>query len=243
MSETGALTEAGVRTLQAIVQRHRALATGLSLRAADVREAALAHRQCRCAVDDLVNYAAEQVLPYAAAEEATVYVAARAHHELAGAAAGMVSDHEYLASMLSRLTAATSTTAVLDGAGGLVAVFTSHVAKEETLVLPRLLAERDVDPAKFVARMDELARRNGATGALDLRDLAPPYRQRVVSARFGALRPGSSFTLVNDHDPAPVRHQLESRHTGEVIWEVLQAGPPVWRARIGRVGMGDRTAA
>ncbi len=49
---------------------------------------------------------------------------------------------------------------------------------------------------------------------------------------------GSRFTLVNDHDPEPLRYQLESRHTGEVIWEVLQAGPPVWRARIGRAPCG-----
>ena len=145
--------------------------------------------------------------------------------------------------MLSRLTKASDATASVDGAGGLVAVFTSHVAKEEALVLPRLLGEGDVEPAGFVARMDELARRNGAAGALDLRDLAPQYRQRLVLARFGALRPGSSFALVNDHDPEPVRHQLEVRYTGEVIWEVLQAGPLVWRARIGRAPVGDGTAA
>lgn len=241
MSETGALTEAGVRTLQAIVQRH--LATGLSLRAADVREAALAHRQCRCAVDDLVAFVAGQVLPYAAAEEASIYAAARAHHQLSGAAAGMLSEHEQLASMLSWLTKASDATAAVEGAGGLVAVFTSHVAKEEALVLPRLLGEGTVDPAGFVARMDELARRNGATGSLDLRDLAPPYRQRLVLARFGALRPGCSFALVNDHDPEPLRHHLGARHTGEVTWEVLQAGPPVWRARIGRAPLGDGTAA
>jgi uncharacterized protein (DUF2249 family) len=226
-----------------MVQQHRALAAGLSLRAADVREAALVHRRCRCAVDDLANFVAEQVLPYAAAEEATVYAAARAHHELSGDAAGMLSEHARLASMLSRLTKASDATAAVDGAGGLVAMFTSHVAQEETLVLPRLLAEGEVDPAGFVARMDELARRNGATGTLDLRDLGPQYRQRLVLARFGALRPGSSFALVNDHDPEPVRHQLEARHTGEVIWEVLQTGPPVWRSRIGRAPVGDGTAA
>jgi uncharacterized protein (DUF2249 family) len=42
--------------------------------------------------------------------------------------------------------------------------------------------------------------------------------------------------LVNDHDPRPLRYQFEAQYAGEYTWEYLEAGPAVWRVRIGRVG-------
>jgi uncharacterized protein (DUF2249 family) len=41
--------------------------------------------------------------------------------------------------------------------------------------------------------------------------------------------------LVNDHDPKPLRYQLEAENTGEFSWDYLEQGPEVWRVRIGRV--------
>jgi uncharacterized protein (DUF2249 family) len=42
--------------------------------------------------------------------------------------------------------------------------------------------------------------------------------------------------LVNDHDPKPLRYQLEAEHAGRFTWDYLKAGPDVWRVRIGRGG-------
>ena len=42
--------------------------------------------------------------------------------------------------------------------------------------------------------------------------------------------------LVNDHDPLPLRYQFEAQYAGEFTWDYLEAGPTVWRVRIGRAG-------
>jgi uncharacterized protein (DUF2249 family) len=69
---------------------------------------------------------------------------------------------------------------------------------------------------------------------LDVRDLAPARRHQVIFATYGTLAPGAGFVLVNDHDPKPLRYQFEAEHAGEFTWESLEAGPEVWRVRIGR---------
>ena len=48
------------------------------------------------------------------------------------------------------------------------------------------------------------------------------------------LAPQESFELVNDHDPKPLYYQLEADYSGQFSWDYLEAGPEVWRVRIGR---------
>ena len=71
---------------------------------------------------------------------------------------------------------------------------------------------------------------------LDVRELAPARRHQVIFTAYAALRPAAGFVLVNDHDPKPLRYQLAAEHAGEFTWDYLEAGPGVWRVRIGRVG-------
>ncbi|MGH9105608.1 MAG: DUF2249 domain-containing protein [Acidimicrobiales bacterium] len=235
MGEVAGFTEVGVRTFQAVVRQHRALATGLAHRAADIRGAAVEHRQCAAYLGALVDFVTEQVLPYASVEEDTLYATVHQADQLEGAVAGMVNEHEALASRLSRVAGAADITAAVAGAEGLATSFVSHVAKEEALVLPRLLTGTDVDVTEFVTRMDKLARRNWTALPLDVRGREPAYRQFYALSRFEALALGSTFVLIDDNDPVLVHHQLEARHDGEVGWELLQAGPPLWRARVGRL--------
>lgn len=72
---------------------------------------------------------------------------------------------------------------------------------------------------------------------LDVRPLAPAERHRAIFAAFDRLAPGTGFVLVNDHEPRPVRYQLEAEHPGEFTWADLETGPRVWRVRIGRAGV------
>ncbi len=74
----------------------------------------------------------------------------------------------------------------------------------------------------------------GDDAVLDVRPLAPAQRHEKIFATYGVLGPGTAFVLVNDHDPKPLRYQFEAEHHGEFIWDVLEAGPTVWRVRIGR---------
>ena len=241
MNETMTVTELRVRTLQAVLLRQRALASGLARRAKDIREAAAGQRWAWPRVQDLVDFLAGQVLPYASAEEDTIYAAARSCHQLRDPVIGMVNEHEHLASMSSRLASATRLVAATEQAEALAAAFASHLA-EKTSLLPDLLAQTDIDPAEFVVRMDNLARRSWLTAALDVRGLKSGLRQRVVFERFEGLRPGSSFALVGDTPLAPVRYRLEAKHGDVVTWEVVEAGPPVWRARVGRRPVGGLVA-
>lgn len=76
----------------------------------------------------------------------------------------------------------------------------------------------------------------GAASApeLDVRDLAPAQRHETIFATYQDLTPGRGFVLVNDHDPKPLRYQFEAEHAGQFTWDSIEAGPQVWRVRIGR---------
>ena len=69
---------------------------------------------------------------------------------------------------------------------------------------------------------------------LDVRSLAPAQRHEKIFATYAVLTPGRGFVLVNDHDPKPLRYQFEAQFPGQHTWDYLQAGPELWRVRIGR---------
>lgn len=73
--------------------------------------------------------------------------------------------------------------------------------------------------------------------AIDLRTIAPRERHALVFARFDALQAGQALQLVNDHDPQPLRFQLDDRAFGQFEWAALESGPEVWRVQITRVGI------
>ena len=70
---------------------------------------------------------------------------------------------------------------------------------------------------------------------LDVRTEAPKRRHELIFKTFTDLPVGQAYVLVNDHDPKPLRYQFEAQHAGEYTWDYLEAGPKVWRVRIGRV--------
>jgi uncharacterized protein (DUF2249 family)/iron-sulfur cluster repair protein YtfE (RIC family) len=73
---------------------------------------------------------------------------------------------------------------------------------------------------------------------LDVRELTPARRHSVIFTAYDALAPGAGFVLVNDHDPKPLRYQLEAEHPDEFTWEYIESGPRVWRVRLGRAPLG-----
>ena len=72
-------------------------------------------------------------------------------------------------------------------------------------------------------------------GDFDVRALAPAQRHQQIFAAVAALLPGESFVLTNDHDPKPLRYQLDAEEPGQIGWEYLAEGPDVWRVKISRV--------
>ena len=128
-----------------------------------------------------------------------------------------------------------------------VRVARPDLAVRVTAALHRLVRSVTAEPVSFFAGPPS-ARTSAAAGGdavLDVRALAPAQRHEKIFATYGALGPGTAFLLVNDHDPKPLRYQFEAEHEGRFTWEVLEAGPTVWRVRICRPadatsGVGDR---
>lgn len=74
----------------------------------------------------------------------------------------------------------------------------------------------------------------GEDGALDVRTLPHAQRHEIIFARLNALEAGQSFTIVNDHDPKPLRYQTESLWPGAFEWNYVESGPTQWRVEITR---------
>ena len=69
---------------------------------------------------------------------------------------------------------------------------------------------------------------------IDVRNIPPYQRHQQIFAQVDALQVGEALQIVNDHDPVPLRHQLESRSPGQLQWAYVQAGPDLWRVEIGK---------
>jgi len=117
-----------------------------------------------------------------------------------------------------------------------------ELAVRVTAALHRLVRLVTEEPVAFVSPSD--AASSGASDPnlghsvdleLDVRSLAPAQRHQSIFATYNALNPGAGFVLVNDHDPKPLRYQFEAEHTDEFRWDSIEAGPQVWRVRIGKV--------
>lgn len=70
---------------------------------------------------------------------------------------------------------------------------------------------------------------------LDIRVVPPREKHPAIFRTFDALPPGEKFTLINDHDPAPLRHQFEATRAQQFEWSYLERGPVVWRVSIGKL--------
>jgi uncharacterized protein (DUF2249 family) len=67
---------------------------------------------------------------------------------------------------------------------------------------------------------------------IDVRDISPRIRHTVIFQLFEDLDATSALQLVADHDPRPLRFQLEARHGNRCCWTYLEQGPDVWRVRL-----------
>ncbi len=296
---------------------HVALLAGLNERVEHLRRAVSAAAGWEPQVGALVAYLADEVLPHAAAEERVLYPLAARSADLDAPVGELIAEHRSLEASAGDLTRVSTGVDALRAADEISIVFASHVARENDLVLPVLLADSEVDIAEALASMgdvlDDLARRpsrgavaeeveealmslvlatadelsrsgqaewacrlaarawglvraerpdlarqvtarlhvlsrrattapvhltsapgRGRDEELDVRSLAPAERHEAIFAAFAALAPGTSFVLVNDHDPKPLRYQFDAEHEGTFTWDYLVAGPREWRVRIGR---------
>lgn len=70
---------------------------------------------------------------------------------------------------------------------------------------------------------------------LDLRSVPHAQRHSTVFYAFDNLAVGEKFFIINDHDPQPLRFQIEQARPGEMSWEYALRGPEHFRIAITRV--------
>ena len=70
------------------------------------------------------------------------------------------------------------------------------------------------------------------TKTLDVRNIQPRDRHPKIFNTFDSLNAGDKMILINDHDPKPLKYQLEAERTGQFDWEYIQTGPEEWKVEI-----------
>lgn len=69
---------------------------------------------------------------------------------------------------------------------------------------------------------------------VDARKYEPRDKHAVIFQTFENLKTGETMELINDHDPRPLRYQMEAEYTNQYEWEYLEEGPEVWRVAISK---------
>jgi uncharacterized protein (DUF2249 family) len=70
---------------------------------------------------------------------------------------------------------------------------------------------------------------------IDVRQLSCMDRHSLIFNSFDSLLPGDTMEIVVDHEPKPLSLKFAQQHEGQFTWDYIEAGPVVWRVRIGRM--------
>jgi uncharacterized protein (DUF2249 family)/hemerythrin-like domain-containing protein len=247
--------------IAAIRGHHRQLSDELRVRTAAVLAAAARDEVLDAARDELHDWYRAELIPHAAAEEKTLYEAAAGLPATRLLIRGMLAEHQDLVDLITDLAAARQPLEIATRAASAQTLFASHLVKENDLLLPAL-DEAAVDLEAALAGMHELIGApventgcncggcgDGAPDAvtpqvttgdadvdpdldLDVRAIPHGRRHDVIFGKLDALTPGESLTIVNDHDPKPLRYQASAIWPDRFEWTYHAAGPDVWRIEI-----------
>lgn len=260
-----ASSAADAAAAEAVEKHHAQLAGALALRVEALVDAA-AHGDRADAVDaqrQLVSWARGELVPHALAEENAMYPAAQRKPEGRLLVEGMLAEHTVITGLVSEVEAVTDPVRAATAARALQVVFDSHLAKENELVLPLLVAAADVSVAQLLEGMHELLGGEAHEHAhgepqgsgcghectcgeadgpgypeLDARQVPHAIRHATVFGALDTVAPGGGLVLVAPHDPLPLIAQIEQRYDGAFDVEYLERGPEAWRLAFVR-----RTAA
>ncbi len=228
-----------------LVERLTAQVTAIEERRADADPKALA------------SFLKSELMPHAEGEERALYPALDPVVKAHGTPTATMSvDHEFIGAYVRQIDELANALAKASDAERpaletrldriavqLEGLFRVHLEKEERIYLP--LFDKYVSPQDqqhVLASMHEggeaehstASELAGVTQTLDVREVPPARRHPMIFGVFEALKPGTAFLLVNDHDPKPLYYQLNFEHKGELVWEYVEEGPEVWRVRVGK---------
>lgn len=209
----------------------------------------------------LVAWLRGDLLPHAAAEEKAMYPAAHGTDRGRLLVDGMLAEHVSIGALVDEVEQAATPVRAAAAARALLAMFESHLAKENELVLPLLAADPAVSVAELLGGMHELlgghddhedhaeqAERQGGCGGhcscgevdsaeypeLDARTVPHAIRHATIFGALDGVAPGGGMVLVAPHDPLPLLAQLEERAPQRFEVSYLERGPEAWRIQLVR---------
>jgi uncharacterized protein (DUF2249 family) len=143
---------------QAVIDHHRQLAAALTGHVIGLLEAAEigSLRQVGQHRDALLDWLHTELLPHAMAEEAALYPAAAAQPGGRLLIDGMLNEHRVIGALVTELEETTVPVAAAAAARALQAVFATHLAKENDLVVPLLVTAADVSLAALLDGLHDL---------------------------------------------------------------------------------------
>lgn len=201
------------------VKHHHAEMAGTLAALAERLVSAHDTQQAAEARDDLVHWAATELLPHARAEEGALYPAA--HRDPAGRLLvdGMLAEHETIAGLVEQLRTADTPVRAAAVGTALRVLFESHLAKENDLVLPLLAASPDVSVADALHGMHELLGGHDGSGPDDIAhdDSGPGHAERQDAGEPPAATGGCGGTCSCGESDGPQLHELDARAVPHAI--------------------------
>ena len=221
--------------IDAITAHHAEMEAELRRRVDDLIAAVALGEPAQTAASAVIDYAHSTLLPHAAAEEESLYAAAaRFEPRLVQS---LVGEHATLRNLVSELAGAREPAGRAGNAGAIVELFASHAAKENDYVLPALLEGAPAELPDLMRSMHDAFERQSrprVAATLDVRGIPHAARHGQIFGRLESLAAGEALAVVNDHDPVPLRHQLDALWPGGFTWSYEDAGPELWRVLITR---------
>lgn len=63
---------------------------------------------------------------------------------------------------------------------------------------------------------------------LDVRVLSRPKKHITIHEMLDKLAPGEALRITNDHDPRPLKFELDRDHPNTFTLNYLESGPTTW---------------
>ena len=160
------------QALGSFEQHHAELLGGLAARTAALLAAVRAGADWVQARDALVSWWRSELLPHAEAEEVVLYPAARTLPTLEPLIRAMSHEYALLGQLVTRLRSADDASAALLHAGAAQTLLETHIAKENDLLLPAMLAAHDTPVAQLLTEMHAMLERHDTVDAASVSDPA-----------------------------------------------------------------------
>ncbi|KAA3641048.1 MAG: DUF2249 domain-containing protein [Armatimonadetes bacterium] len=66
------------------------------------------------------------------------------------------------------------------------------------------------------------------SATIDVRPIEPKDKHVKIFELLGKLAAGDKLTLVNDHDPIPLKYQIEAEYPDQYTFNYVESGPVDW---------------